>query len=95
MFLGKYECDGDPAVLLPAYDKFVAGFPPGNLMLHVCVVRDGGITIYDACPSQEVFRAFTSDPGLKPAFAAAGLPEPRIEELGEVHNAAVVPEALT
>ena len=25
--------------------------------LHVCVVRDGGLTVYDTCPSAEVFAA--------------------------------------
>jgi hypothetical protein len=87
MFLGRYDYDGDPAVLLPAYDSLMAEMPPGQVFFHACVVRDGGITIYDACPDAAVFAAFSSDPDTLAAMAAAGLPAPVVTPLGDVHNA--------
>src|SRR5205823_941269 len=59
MFLGAYYFDGPPPELIPAYERLMAGFPPDGLELHVCVVRDGGLTVYDACPSAEIFAAFS------------------------------------
>ena len=87
MYLGSYDFDGDPAELVPAYDRLMAGFPPDMMMLHVCVVRDDGITVFDACPSPEVFREFSTGPEFAGAIAQAGLPTPRITERGQVHNA--------
>lgn len=85
MYLGSYEFDGDPVVLSAAYDRFVGGFPSGTFTLHVCTRRPGGITVIDACPSEDAFRPFSSSPELHGAFTAAGLPRPTVEPLGEVH----------
>jgi hypothetical protein len=87
MFLGAYHFDGDPAALRPAYDALMSGFPEGSLDLHVCVVRDGGLTVFDACPSREDFEAFSGGADFAAALAAVGLPTPRIELLGDVHAA--------
>jgi hypothetical protein len=87
MYLGAYHLDGDPAVLRPAYDALMAGFPADTLDLHVCVVREGGLTIFDACPSREEFEAFSGGADFAAALAAVGLPTPRVEPLGEVHAA--------
>ena len=35
----------------------LAGYPPESLELHICVERDDGITVYDACPSRADVRA--------------------------------------
>lgn len=94
MFLGSYRFDGDPAVLLPAYDRFAASFPEGSLLWHACVTRPDGITVYDACPTQAVFAAFSTDPSIRGAMTAAGLPEPLVEQLGPVHRVRVHPDAL-
>ena len=90
MFLGVYHFDGDPAALLPAYDRLMAGFPPEQIALHACVLRDNGISVYDSCPSREDFVAFSGGDGFRGAVAAAGLPEPRVEQLGEVHTREMV-----
>lgn len=87
MFLGAYHFEGDPAVLLAAYRRLMAGFPPQTSDLHVCVERGDGITVYDACPTQTVFNAFSSSPEFGAALQAAGLPAPKIEQLGEVRMA--------
>lgn len=88
MFLSMYHFDGDPAVLVPAYDRFMAAsYPADNLLPHVCVVGDGALTIYDACPSREVFENFSQSEQFLAAIAAAGLPRPRITAGGEVHSA--------
>lgn len=87
MFLGAYHFDGDPAVLLPAHDTLLAGFPPEEITLHLCAVRADGLTVFDACPSAEDFREFSRGATFAAALAAAGLPTPRIEEIGDVHAA--------
>jgi len=94
MFLGAYTFDGDPAELVPAYDRLLASFPAGALPLHVCVTRDDGITVFDACPSRAVFAAFSTGPEFAGAIAAAGLPSPRVEQLGDVHAARVGHEVV-
>jgi hypothetical protein len=86
MFLSAYHFDGDPAVLVPAYETLMSGFPPGAAELHVCVLTETGLSVYDACPSREVFEEFSRG-GFQTAVAAAGLPVPRIVPLGDVHNA--------
>jgi hypothetical protein len=89
MFLGSYDFDGDPAGLLPAYERLLAQYPPDGLDLHVCVIREGGITVYDACPSRADFDGFLASGEFHAAVAAAGLPVPRVSGLGEVHRARI------
>jgi len=85
VYLAAYHFDGAAEDLLPAYDKLFAAFPPDRILLHTCVVRDGGITVFDSCPDEATFTAFSGDPGFAAAIAGAGLPRARIEPLGEVH----------
>ncbi|GAA4848802.1 hypothetical protein ACFQ34_17840 [Pseudonocardia benzenivorans] len=87
MFLSAYHFDGDPTTLVPAYDRMQEGFPPDMFDLHACVVTGSGITVYDGCPSRADFERFAVSPEFRSAVAAAGLPQPRIQPLGEVHYA--------
>jgi hypothetical protein len=80
MYLGIYEIEGEPNGLLAAYDRLIAMMPEGQVVFHACAVRDTGITIYDACPTKEVFEQFSTSPEFRGAAEAAGLPWPsRIE----------------
>jgi hypothetical protein len=94
MFLSAYHFDGDPVTLVPAYDVFASTFPPDAFTLHVCVVTAIGITVYDACPSRDVFEEFSQSAAFRSAVAAAQLPPPRIEALGEVHQAVARSEVV-
>jgi hypothetical protein len=76
--LGIYEFDGDPKQLLVAYDALMERMPPAGIEWHLCAVRPDGITIYDTCPSEEVFRRFSASPEFAAALRGAGLPEPRV-----------------
>jgi hypothetical protein len=88
MFLGSYEFDGQPAELLAAYQRLLQNFPPDSLDLHVSVVRDDGITVFDACPSRAAFDDFSQSPEFLGAVESAGLPRPsRVAALGEIHRA--------
>jgi len=87
MFLGAYHFDGDPVPLLAAYRRLMRGFPPATSDLHACVERPDGITVLDACPTEAVFAAFSASPDFARAVQAAGLPLPRVEQLGEVRSA--------
>ena len=82
---GAYHFDGETSELLAAYHRLLEQFPPASLTLHVCVVREGGLTVLDACPSRAVHAEFVRSTAFTGAVAAAGLPAPRIEGLGEVH----------
>jgi hypothetical protein len=87
MFLGSYTFEGDPAELLPAYERMVAHVPEGDIGLHVCVVREHGLLVLDSCPTRGDFDAFATGEAFAFAVRDAGLPHPRIVHLGEVHSA--------
>ena len=87
MFLGRYDFDGDPSELVPAYDRMMDHVPGDEVPFHVCVTRTDGLTIYDCCPSQEVFEEFSTSAEFLDSVRAAGLPTPRVTRVGEVHVA--------
>jgi len=87
MFLGSYYFPGDPAALIQAYERFMAGYPEDSLLLHVCVVGKDGITVYDTCPDRQVFDAFSTSAEFTSAVAAVGLPQPVITPCGDVYSA--------
>ena len=58
-----------------------------TLDVHLCVIRDDGLTVFDACPSREVYESFTASDMFREAIAVAGLPVPRIEGLGGIQVA--------
>jgi hypothetical protein len=87
LYLGAYQFDGETTGLLAAYERLMATYPPDSMLLHLCVARENGITVFDACPSQAVFAEFSSSSQFRAALSAAGLPEPRVEPLGEVASA--------
>jgi hypothetical protein len=62
----------------------LASYPPDSLQLHLSVLRDDGITVYDACPSRSDFEHFIASEDLRGALAGVGLPWPRIEAVGEI-----------
>jgi len=88
VYLGVYRFSGDPEALLSAYERLVARTPLDGSAIHVCVRRDDGVTIYDTCPSRDVFERFSESDAFRSALAAAGLPIPTIEG-GPVHAARV------
>lgn len=65
MFLSAYHFHGDPAALTAAHDRLYKRFPPESLDLHVCVLVADGITVFDACPSREVFATFSQSAGFR------------------------------
>jgi hypothetical protein len=87
LYLGAVHFDGDPEQLLPAYHRLFERFPLDGLDLHVCVRRDGGLTVFDACPTRAIYESFTTSETFLGAVAAAGLPAPRVEALGDVEVA--------
>jgi hypothetical protein len=96
MFLGSYRFSGDPDVLLAAYARLRTDLPEEDIVLHLCLRRDDGITVLDACPSREELEAFAAGPELAAALAAVGLPTPDFRVLGEIHTAILresVPDA--
>jgi len=46
--------DGDPGELLPAYHRMLGTFGLEALDVHLCITTDGGLTVFDACPTREM-----------------------------------------
>jgi hypothetical protein len=86
MFLGAYRFAGDPAELLPAYDRLLDAMDVASFDLHACAVHADGIVVVDACPSEAVFRSFSTSAEWVAAYESVGLPTPTVEPLGEVHR---------
>jgi len=89
MYLGAAYFDGDPGELLPAYQRMLEKFGLEALDVHLCIIRDGGLTVFDACPSKEIYEEFTRSETFLGAIAEAGLPVPRVSGLGDVQVAHV------
>jgi hypothetical protein len=89
MYLGAAQFDGDPGELLPCYQRLLEQFPIDSLDVHLCITRDDGLTVFDACPTEEIYEQFTGSDTFLGAIAEAGLPAPRIEGLGHVQVAHV------
>ena len=87
LYLGAAHFDGDPGELLPAYHRMLERFGIDTLDVHLCIARQDGLTVFDACPSRAVYEEFTTSDMFREAVAAAGLPWPRIEGLGDVQVA--------
>ena len=89
MFLGIYRFEGDSARLRQAYDRMMEQIPHDGLHLHICVADANGLSIYDTCPSKEIFQSFAISPGFNGLMKASGLPLPKVTPMGEVHAAFV------
>jgi hypothetical protein len=92
MYLGAAYFDGDPGELLPAYHRMLDKFGLEGLEgldVHLCITRDGGLTVFDACPTKEIYEEFTRSETFLGAIAEAGLPVPRVSGLGDVQVAHV------
>lgn len=89
MFLSACHFAADPVALAASHDRLYKRFLPESLDLHVCLLIEGAITVFDACPSAEAFAAFSQSAEFRQALAGAGLPQPQLEPLGEVHDVRV------
>lgn len=84
MHLSAYHFRGEPTRLAEAQDRMTARFPIEALPLHLCVRTADGILVLDACPTRADADAFHQSAEFADALAAAGLPTPRVESLGEI-----------
>ena len=85
MYLSPYFFDGEPPALAAAHRRMIAEhFPAQTLSPHAPLWTGTGFAIPEACPSNQVQDAFPASPEFRGALAAVGLPEPRIEPLGDV-----------
>jgi hypothetical protein len=55
--------------------------------VHLCIARENGLTIFDACPTEAIHEQFTKSDTFLGAIAGAGLPAPPIEGLGDLQVA--------
>ena len=86
MFLGRYHFAGDTDALAAAYDRLMAVVSRDDVQIQICVRVPGGLDIYDACPDREEFRRFSTQAAFVAAIERAGLPRPRVDELGDIHR---------
>ena len=89
MYLGAVYFDGDPGELLPAYQRMLDKFGLEALDVHLCITTDAGLTVFDACPTREIYEEFTRSETFLGAIAEAGLPIPRVSGLGNIQVAHV------
>ena len=89
MYLGAAYFDGDPGELLPAYQRMLDKFGLEALDVHLRITTDAGLTVFDACPTREIYEEFIRSETFLGAIAEAGLPEPRVSGLGDVQVAHV------
>lgn len=89
MYLGIYRFEGKVPDLLAGYDRMMRAVPPAALHLHVCVPGDGGLWVYDACPTREIFERFSGSVEFRALLADSGLPVPQVRPVGDVHRAVV------
>ena len=87
LYLGAVHFDGEPGELLPGYHRLLERFPIDSLDVHLCITRENGVTIFDACPTKAIHEQFTKSDVFLDAVTEAGLPAPRIEGLGDVQVA--------
>lgn len=87
MFLGGYHYSGATAVLLAGYRRLSERIPADRLDLHLCIRTPTGLLVLDACPSAEVFTAFSGGSDFAELNASVGLPPPTVEPLGDVLRA--------
>ena len=89
MFLGTYRFEGDPDILKQGYDRMIETVPHANLHLHLCVPDEQGLTIYDTCPTRDVFMQFSGSDDFRELLNSLAMPAPTITPLGEIHSAFV------
>jgi hypothetical protein len=87
LYLGALHFDGDPGELLPAYQRLLAGLGIDALDVHLCITTENGLTVFDACPTKADYEGYTASGTFHEAVAAAGLPAPRIDGLGNIRCA--------
>ena len=75
LYLGAQHFDGDPGELLPAYHRLLERFGIDTLDVHLCIVRDDGLTVFDACPGKAVYEEFTTSDAFRDAVAQRELPQ--------------------
>ncbi len=95
MYLSAYYFDGDPTELSAAYQRMMAHVPADSLLLQAFAVGETGVTVIDACPDRTTQEQFVASPEFRAALAHAGLPQPRVEALGELGHAYARPSAVT
>lgn len=87
MYLSRYSFDGDPDDLTEAYLRLADMLPADSIDLRVVVRRADGLDVYDACPDEATFRAFSVSAEFHGALTSAGFPAPTINGLGDVVSA--------
>ncbi len=80
--------EGDPDVLVAAYDRELAhpvGREQPRRISHTCATADDGMVIVDVWQSREDFQKMMDDPEFRKNLQAAGVAEPQLLEVYEVH----------
>ncbi|HVV36180.1 MAG TPA: hypothetical protein VHC63_06215 [Acidimicrobiales bacterium] len=86
MFVASYTFTGDVDELKEGHAKMVELLGMDGAFMHVAVVGDGQLVVLDACPSREVHQQFAGGDFFQSLIAKCGLPQPKIDRLGDVHT---------
>jgi len=76
LYLGAAHFDGDPGQLLPGYHRMLQRFGIDALDVHLCIVRDDGLTVFDACPRRRSTRSSSRATCSSAPWPRQGCPHP-------------------
>ncbi len=86
MNLNEYRFTGDPETLLARWRESMEGFAKEDFLLHLVTVREDGLTILDACPTEADFQGWINGDDWQRVKIAMGA-EVVVTRLGEVATA--------
>jgi len=87
MFLGIYRFEGNADQLLVGYQKMMELVPKSAIHLHICIRDSRGLSVFDSCPTREVFEKFSGGDDFLGLVRMAGLPAPTVTPIGEIESA--------
>jgi hypothetical protein len=76
MHASIWKFTGDPDDLTRRYDALMEELPTNEFIAHLCLRAPAGMVVVDVCPTEEVFRAFSTGPDFRETRRRHGIPDP-------------------
>jgi hypothetical protein len=89
MHASIWKFTGDPDDLAQRYDALIAELPTNEFIAHLCLRAPDGLVVFDVCPTQAAFEAFSTGPNFREARRRHGIPDPTELHDYPVHDAFV------
>jgi hypothetical protein len=89
MHASIWKFTGDPDDLAQRYDALIAELPTNEFIAHLCLRAPDGLVVFDVCPTEAAFEAFSTGPDFREARRRHGIPDPTELHDYPVHDAFV------